>query len=296
MAEKLIRETRLPMKLFERGKVRDTWLWIMDGNLLMVATDRVSAFDEVVGAILGKGKILTKMSIFWFKFTKDIIGNHFITDSPANLYYTWYGHKNDLEGRSMLIKKADQVIPIECVVRGYLDGSGWREYQSSGKVCGIKLPPGLLKGSKLPRPIFTPATKAEQGHHDENISFDKMAHILDCRVLATQLKNISLELYEAASEHAESRGIIIADTKFEFGIIDGQLMLIDEVLTPDSSRFWDKDKWKPGQTQESFDKQFLRDYLESTDWDKKPPAPELPKGVVNKTAEKYKEALKRLLG
>lgn len=295
MTEKLIRETRLPMKLFKRGKVRDTWQWI-DGNLLMVATDRVSAFDEVVGAILGKGKILTRMSIFWFGFTRDIIDNHFITDSPTGLYRSYLGHENDLRGRSMLVKKADQVIRVECVVRGYLAGSGWKEYQASGKVCGIGLPQGLLEGSKLPRPIFTPAVKAETGH-DENISFDQMIDILNNRTLTDQLKNISLKLYQEAAEYAESKGgIIIADTKFEFGMKDGQLMLIDEVLTPDSSRFWPKDEWQPGQAQKSYDKQFLRDYLETTGWDKKPPAPELPKEVTDKTSEKYQEALRRLVG
>jgi len=293
MTEKLIRETTLPMRLFKRGKARDIWQW-MDGNLLMVATDRVSAFDVVVGAIPGKGKILTRMSIFWFGFTKSIIGNHFITDSPTGLYRTYFGHKNDLQGCSMLVKKAARVIPIECVVRGYLAGSGWKEYQASGEVCGIELPQGLLEGSKLPRPIFTPSTKAETGH-DENISFSQMTDILDDRTLAAQLKNISLELYQKAAEYAESKGIIIADTKFEFGLKDGQLLLIDEVLTPDSSRFWPKDEWQPGQSQKSFDKQYLRDYLETTDWDKTPPPPALPEEVVNKTAEKYQEALRRLI-
>jgi len=293
MAEKLIKETYLPMRLFKRGKVRDTWQW-MDGNLLMIATDRISAFDVVVGAIPGKGKILTKMSIFWFGFIRDIISSHLITDSPTGLYYSYFGYENDLRGRSMLIKKADRVIPVECVVRGYLAGSAWKEYQASGEVCGIKLPPGLLESSKLSWPIFTPATKAETGH-DENISFDRMADILGDSILAAQLRNISFKLYQEAAEYTESKGIIIADTKFEFGLKDNQLMLIDEVLTPDSSRFWPKDEWQPGQSQKSFDKQYLRDYLNSTDWDKKPPAPKLPEEVIKKTSEKYKEALKRLV-
>jgi len=312
MTEKLIRETDLPLVLFKRGKVRDTWQLPAD-NLLMVATDRISAFDVVVGAIPGKGKLLTAMSKFWFEFTKQIVGNHFIsTDlSLAYSHDVWLNtYNNDLDGRSMVIKKVDQVIPVECVVRGYLAGSGWKEYQASGKVCGLELPQGLLEGSKLPKPIFTPSTKAETGH-DENISFDQMIDLLKGWMLRnnvlplptqlilplpTRLENISLELYRTATEYAESRGIIIADTKFEFGIKDGQLLLIDEVLTPDSSRFWPKDEWQPGQSQKSFDKQYLRDWLETTSWNKRPPAPELPEKVINKTLEKYQEALRRLVG
>lgn len=297
MAEKLIRETHLPMTLFKRGKVRDTWQ-LPDGDLLMVATDRISAFDVIVGAIPGKGKLLTAMSKFWFEFTEQIISNHFIsTDlALAHSHDVWlHAYNNDLDSRSMVIKKVDQVIPIECVIRGYLAGSAWPEYQKTGQVCGLKLPQGLLEAGKLLRPIFTPATKAETGH-DENISFGQMTDILNDRSLAGRLKKISLKLYQRAAEYAESRGIIIADTKFEFGLKDGQLMLIDEVLTPDSSRFWPKDEWQPGQAQKSFDKQYLRDWLVSTGWDKRPPAPDLPKEVVSQTAEKYQEALKKLIG
>ncbi len=297
MTERLIIETDLPLVLFKRGKVRDTWQLPAD-NLLMVATDRISAFDVVVGAIPGKGKLLTTMSKFWFGFIERIIGNHFISTDLALAYShdVWlHIYNNDLDGRSMVIKKVDQAIPIECVVRGYLAGSAWQEYQNSGKVCGLELPQRLLEGSRLPQPIFTPATKAETGH-DENISFEQMTEILKDRGLADQLKDISLNLYQAAAAYAESRGIIIADTKFEFGLKDNQLMLIDEVLTPDSSRFWPKDKWQPGQAQKSFDKQYLRDYLVSIGWDKKPPAPDLPEEVVSKTSAKYQEALKRLIG
>jgi phosphoribosylaminoimidazole-succinocarboxamide synthase len=297
MTERLIIETDLPLVLFKRGKVRDTWR-LPGGNLLMVATDRISAFDVVVGAIPGKGKLLTTMSKFWFLFTERIIGNHFVSTDLSFAYShdVWlHTSNNDLDGRSMVVKKVDWVIPVECVVRGYLVGSGWKEYQESGRVCGIELPPGLREGDKLPRPIFTPATKAEKGH-DENISFEQMTEILEDRELAGQSKNVSLNLYQAAAAYAESKGIIIADTKFELGLKNDRLILIDEVLTPDSSRFWPKDEWQPGQAQKSFDKQYLRDWLVSIGWDKKPPAPDLPEKIVSKTSNKYQEALKRLIG
>ncbi len=310
MEERVIKETNLPLKLYSRGKVRDTWE-LNGRRLLMVATDRISAFDFVVGAIPGKGKILTKMSEFWFNFVGEILDHHLIsTDlAMAKSHKVWlYCSANDLDGRSMVIKKVDAVIQIECVVRGYLAGSGWQEYQKSGTVCGNKLPDGLQEGDKLPEPIFTPATKAEAGQHDENITIVEMIAILNrwladilradktAGSLTSWLAAKSIEVYKKASEYAETRGVIIADTKFEFGLFDSQPILIDELLTPDSSRFWPKEDWKPGGPQKSFDKQYLRDWLiNEAKWDKKSPAPELPEEVVRVTQEKYHEALRRLI-
>ena len=315
--EKVIVETNLPFKLFSRGKVRDTWA-LPTGDLLMIATDRISAFDVVVGAIPGKGKILNRMSEFWFLFLKEIVSNHFLsTDIGPMLKIQGIRFnilENDLDGRSMMVERADHVIPVECVVRGYLVGSGWREYQKTGMVCGNKLPPGLKEGDKLPEPIFTPATKAEMGLHDENITEDQMVNVLAkwekevikspgilmthtdlAQSLTVWLKATSIGIYEKASRYAADRRIIIADTKLEFGIKNNKLMLIDELLTPDSSRFWPADQWEPGKSQESFDKQYLRDWLISIGWNKKPPAPVLSEEVIRVTAAKYKEAERRLL-
>jgi len=281
-----------PLKLFKRGKVRD--LYHLDGRLLMVATDRISAFDVVLPeGIPYKGRVLTAMSEFWFNFTRDIIPNHLITTSVSALPACLSGYQSILKGRAMLVKKARR-INIECVVRGYLTGSGWREYQKNGSVCGIKLSEGLRESEELPEPIFTPATKASSGH-DINITKEQMTDLVG-EELAHQLKSISVLLYKKAAEYAESRGIIIADTKFEFGIDGKEIILIDEVLTPDSSRFWAKDEYQPGVAQRSFDKQYVRDYLESLNWNKEPPAPHLPEEVIRKTSEKYQEAYKRIMG
>lgn len=307
---KVIFETDLPkLKLHSRGKVRDSWN-LEDEKLLIVATDRISAFDVVVGAIPGKGKILNSMSAFWFGQLKSIGRSHFIStvlDDAHNDYVWAQAAANDLPNRCMIVEKVDHVVPIECVVRGYLAGSGWEEYQKTGIVCGNKLPPGLKEGDKLPEPIFTPATKAEAGMHDENITYESMVMVLNNWLwkndgiryfavsLASRLMTKSLAIYEEARDYATGRKIVIADTKFEFGIKNNRLMLIDEILTPDSSRFWPAEDWKPGRSQKSFDKQYLRDYLKSIGWNKKPPAPELPEEVIRVTAEKYSEAAERLL-
>jgi len=281
------------VKLFKRGKVRD--IYQVDGNLLMVATDRISAFDVVMpNGIPNKGKVLTSLSVFWFEFTRDIIDNHLITsdfDKIISFAPRLKKYREVLEERSMLIKKTEP-LPLECVVRGYLAGSGWEEYRQKRTVCGIKLPPGLQKCEKLPQPIFTPATKAVYGH-DENITEEWAKEIVGEEVLE-EIKIKSLAIYKKASQYAETRGIIIADTKFEFGKYNNQIILIDELLTPDSSRFWPKDEYEVGKSQRSFDKQFVRDYLQGLDWDKTPPAPPLPDEVVRKTSEKYLQVLKKL--
>jgi len=309
---KVIFETDFPgFELHSRGKVRDSWNLAKGKKLLVIATDRISAFDVVVGAIPGKGKILNCMSEHWFRLLNSIGPSHFIStdlSDAQNLCVWTHVEANDLLGRTMIVQKADYVIPVECVVRGYLAGSGWEEYQKTGMVCGNHLLPGLKEGDKLPeQSIFTPATKAEAGIHDENITYEQMVKVLDTWLsknnltefstdsLAFDLKTRSLAIYEEARDYAASRGIIIADTKFEFGIKGNRLMLIDELLTPDSSRFWPAEEWKPGQSQKSFDKQYLRDWLKSTGWNKKPPAPELPGEIIRVTAEKYNEAAKRLL-
>jgi phosphoribosylaminoimidazole-succinocarboxamide synthase len=273
--------------------VRD--LYAIEDALLLVASDRISAFDHVLGTgIPGKGKILTQISLFWFNLLSGIVPNHVITADVNQFPAMLQPFADQLEGRSMLVKRA-RMFPVECVARGYLAGSGWKDYQATGKVCGIPLPGGLQDGSRLPEPLFTPATKSEGGTHDENISFDQMAAQLGAPD-AAELRRLTLAIYAKAAAHAESRGLILADTKFEFGRIDATIILADEVLTPDSSRFWDAAAWNPGGAQPSFDKQFVRDYLEAIHWNKQAPAPSLPGDVVQRTQEKYLEAFQRLTG
>ena len=276
-----------------RGKVRD--IYDLGDRLLIVATDRMSAFDVVMpNPIPDKGRILTQLSKFWFDLTKEIVPNHVISTEGKDYPKACEPYQEMLKGRSMLVMKTE-VLPVECVIRGYLSGSGWEEYRKTGEVCGIRLPKGLLESSKLEEPIFTPATKAEMGLHDENINFERVEKIVG-KDLADRLKILSLAIYKKARDVAEKKGIIIADTKMEFGVKDKNLILIDELLTPDSSRFWPKDGYQPGGPQKSFDKQFLRDYLLSIRWDKSPPAPRLPEEIVRKTREKYLEAYERLVG
>lgn len=294
MTHNVVYSTDFPeIPLLARGKVRD--IYDFGSRLLIVATDRVSAFDIVMpNPIPDKGKILTQLSKFWFEFVGDIIPNHVITSDVDEFPEPCKRYKDVLEGRSMLVSKA-QPIPVECIVRGYITGSAWEEYKRSKEICGIRLPEGLLESSKLPEPIFTPTTKAEKGKHDENITFDDVKRIAG-EELAEKIREISIAIYKRASEYAEKRGIIIADTKLEFGLLDGRLILIDELLTPDSSRFWPKDEYEPGRPQKSFDKQFLRDYLIASGWNKLPPAPNLPEHVIEGTRKKYIEAYERLLG
>jgi len=281
----------MSLKPSAQGKVRD--MFDLGDRLLIVATDRISAFDVVLpDPIPYKGEVLTKTSLFWFDVLRDIVPNHVISADEADLPVKLSANADALRGRFMLAKKAE-VFPVECIVRGYLAGSGWKEYQEAGTVCGQVLPEGLLESSQLPEPIFTPSTKAEAGTHDENISFERMCEIVGTDV-AERLREFSIALYSAARDFASMRGIIIADTKFEFGLVDGEITLIDEVLTPDSSRFWPADEYRPGGSQPSFDKQFVRDWLEASDWDKKPPAPPLPEDVIMMTAEKYIEAYELL--
>jgi len=276
-----------------RGKVRD--IYDLGDRLLIVATDRMSAFDVVMpNPIPDKGRILTQLSKFWFDLTKEIVPNHVISTEVKDYPKACEPYQEMLKGRSMLVMKTE-VLPVECVIRGYLSGSGWEEYRKTGEVCGIRLPKGLLESSKLEEPIFTPASKAEMGLHDENINFERVEKIVG-KDLADRLKILSLAIYKKARDVAEKKGIIIADTKMEFGVKDKNLILIDELLTPDSSRFWPKDGYQPGGPQKSFDKQFLRDYLLSIRWDKSPPAPQLPEEIVQKTREKYLEAYERLVG
>jgi phosphoribosylaminoimidazole-succinocarboxamide synthase len=286
-------QTNLPgVKLFSRGKVRD--VYELGDKLLVVATDRLSAFDVVMNeGIPDKGRVLTQLSRFWFNLIQGEFRHHFISANVSDYPAELHPFADQLEGRSMLVEKA-QTFPIECVVRGYLVGSGWKEYRSNGSVCGIKLPAGLQEASRLDTPIFTPSTKATVGH-DENITWeDTVARIGNDA--ASQLRDLSLKLYSKGREYAEGRGIIIADTKFEWGVKDGQIILIDEVLTPDSSRFWPQNEYAPGKSQPSFDKQFVRDYLESLKWNKQPPPPPLPPEVVEKTGEKYREAYHLMTG
>jgi phosphoribosylaminoimidazole-succinocarboxamide synthase len=271
-----------------RGKVRD--IYDAGDRLLIVTTDRISAFDVVMNeGIPGKGGVLTKISVFWFSRMEDIIQNHLISTSVDDFPEEFHRFRDQLADRSMLVRKA-RTVPIECVVRGYISGSGWKEYKSSGTVCGIKLPAGLRESDPLDEPIFTPATKAQEGH-DENITFDQTVEIVGGE-LAERLRDLSIAIYKRAVVEADARGIIIADTKMEFGYYNDDIILIDELLTPDSSRFWPKEEYQPGRSQKSFDKQFLRDYLESLDWNKQPPPPPLPADIVEKTAEKYQEALR----
>jgi phosphoribosylaminoimidazole-succinocarboxamide synthase len=279
--------------LVARGKVRDIYA-VGGDRLLLVATDRISAFDCVLpNPIPGKGRILTQLSLFWLDFLSGITPNHLITADVDQYPEPLPAFRDQLEGRSMLVRRA-RMVEVECVARGYLAGSGWKEYRSSGAVCGIPLPPGLRECSRLPAPLFTPAFKAQTGH-DENIPFSKVESLAG-KETAARLRDLTLTIYSRAASYAESRGIIVADTKFEFGWVGDALVLADEVLTPDSSRFWPADAYEPGKPQPSFDKQYVRDYLESLAWDKKPPAPELPPDVIEKTAEKYHEAYRRLTG
>lgn len=292
--EKIILQTHFPtLKLLGRGKVRD--LYDLGEHLLIVATDRLSAFDVIMPqGIPHKGRVLTQISAFWFEHTAEIISNHVVSLHVEEYPQACAPYREQLAGRSMLVRKT-QPLPIECVVRGYLSGSAWLEYKESGSVCGIKLPSGLVESDKLPQPIFTPATKAEAGQHDENISFERAAQIVG-KTRAEEVRDYSIGIYQRACAMAEQRGIIIADTKMEFGVHEGKLMLIDELLTPDSSRFWPRASYQPGGTQPSFDKQFVRDYLLSLKWNKQPPAPDLPEEVVRVTSEKYLEAYERLAG
>jgi phosphoribosylaminoimidazole-succinocarboxamide synthase len=279
--------------LLGRGKVRD--LYAVDDAMLLVATDRISAFDHVLATgIPGKGKILTQISLFWFDFLSSLVPNHLITANVDEFPAALRPYSDQLEGRSMLVRRA-KMFPVECVARGYLAGSGWKEYQQSGTVCGIPLPANLRDASKLPEAIFTPATKSDGGAHDENIPFATMEKLLGTEV-ALELRQLTLAIYAQAAKHAEDRGLILADTKFEFGTTAEGIILADEVLTPDSSRFWEASGWKPGGAQPSFDKQFVRDYLESIQWNKQAPAPGLPDDVVERTLAKYLEAFRRLTG
>lgn len=279
--------------LLGRGKVRD--IYAVDDALLLVATDRISAFDHVLASgIPGKGKILTQISLFWFEFFRDLTPNHILSADVREYPAALQPYSDQLEGRSMLVKRAE-MFPVECVARGYLAGSGWKEYQAAGTVCGIPLPAGLLDGSRLPQPVYTPATKNMEGGHDENIDFASTVQLVG-ESDAAELRRLTLALYGKARAHAEERGIILADTKFEFGKTTTGIILADEVLTPDSSRFWEASLWKPGGAQASFDKQFVRDYLESIHWNKQEPAPALPADVVERTQAKYLEAYRRLTG
>lgn len=280
------------LTLFRRGKVRETF--DLGDELLMVASDRISAYDSVLPTpIPGKGIVLTQLSRFWFDRTKDLVPNHMVTTVLDSLPAEALAARDELDQRSMIVKKAER-IDIECVARGYLAGSAWEEYQKSGTACGIKLPENLLNSSKLPEPIFTPATKNDDGH-DENISFETLVGVVG-EDLATQLRDATLKVYGAAEEYARGQGVIIADTKLEFGFVDGVLTIIDEILTPDSSRFWDVSLYQAGKSQPSFDKQYVRDWLTSSGWDREPPAPELPDDIVIATADKYKEAYQRITG
>ena len=290
----IITETDLKgVKLLHRGKVRD--IYEVDDMLLIVATDRISAFDVVLpNPVPDKGRILTQISLFWFDMLSDIVPNHIIASDVKKFPEILHPFADQLEGRSMLCRKAEP-LPIECIVRGYITGSGWKDYQKSGQVCGIKLPEGLRESDKLPEAIFTPSTKADVGQHDENISFQAASGSIGGET-AEKVREISLKLYNTAAQYALERGVIIADTKFEMGLYQGDLILIDEVLTPDSSRFWPADSYEPGKPQPSFDKQFVRDYLETLDWDKKAPGPELPEEIIEKTRRRYIEAYEKLTG
>ena len=289
----LLRTDFHDLTLHASGKVRDVYT-LDDAHLLFVATDRISAFDYVLATgIPHKGRVLTQISLFWFDFLRDIVPNHLVTADVEKYPAAARKYADSLRGRSMLVKRAD-MVPVECVVRGYLSGSAWKEYKTTGNVCGIELPKGLQESDKLPEPIFTPATKATNGH-DENISFAEMVRIVG-QDRSHQLRDITLEIYTKAADYARQKGIIIADTKFEFGMTSQGITLADEVLTPDSSRFWPADKYKPGQAQDSYDKQYVRDYLEQIRWNKQPPAPALPAEVAGRTSEKYLDAYLQLTG
>ncbi len=290
----ILLETNFPkLKFFKRGKVRD--IYDLGNKFLIVSTDRLSAFDVILqDGIPYKGEILTKISKFWFEKTKDILPNHLISTNVEDFSPEAQEYRTELEGRTMLVRKAE-LIPLECIVRGYISGSGWKEYKAKGSICGIELPHGLTESEKLSEPIFTPSTKAEIGKHDENISEAEGRDIVGNEIFE-KVKDYSLRIYKLAAEYAESKGIIIADTKFEFGIVDGEIILIDEVLTPDSSRFWPIEDYEKGRAQKSFDKQYVRDYLLSINFDKQPPAPKLPKDIIENTTAKYNEALEKLTG
>ena len=294
MKTKVILETNFPnLNLVKRGKVRD--IYDVGENFLIVSTDRLSAFDVIMSqGIPNKGKVLTKISEFWFNYTKDIVVNHLISTSVKDFPQECQEYAEDLEGRSMLVKKAE-VIPIECIVRGYITGSGWNDYKKTGKISGITLSEGLKESEKFPEPIFTPSTKAEVGTHDENISLKEAENIADTDTLR-KIKQFTLEVYIKAANFALTKGIIIADTKMEFGVYNSEIILVDELLTPDSSRFWPQDKYEVGKSQQSYDKQFVRDYLLSINFNKQPPPPVLPEDVINKTSEKYLDVLFKLTG
>ncbi len=294
MSVHVVRETDFPdLRLANRGKVRD--IYDMGETLLIVATDRISAFDVVMDdPVPDKGRILTRLSVFWFERLRSIIVNHMVATNPEEYPESCRPYRGYLVDRSMLVRKA-KPLPVECIVRGYLSGSGWLEYRARGSVSGVSLPEGLKESSQLPKPIFTPSTKGPPGTHDENISFEDTVRIVGGE-RAKQIRDISLRLYQYGRDLAAQNGIIIADTKFEFGLVNGKLILIDEVLTPDSSRFWPTDEYEPGRAQSSFDKQFLRDYLDSIDWPRKPPPPKLPPEVIQTTRAKYLEVLEKLTG
>ena len=276
-----------------RGKVRD--VYDAGDFLIIVATDRLSAFDYVLPTpIPDKGRVLTQLTIFWLELLRGVVPNHFVSAQVDDYPAGFQPYRDQLQGRSMLVRRA-KMVEVECVARGYISGSGWKDYQREGAICGIRLPRGLSESSRLAEPIFTPATKAQSGHHDENISFENASQHIG-ETLADRLRSLTLEVYSRAAAYAETRGIIIADTKFEFGFIGDELVLADEVLTPDSSRFWPRDSYRPGGPQASFDKQYVRDYLESIHWNKQPPAPALPPDVVERTSDKYREAYRVLTG
>lgn len=292
--EKVVLKTEFEdMRLFKRGKVRD--IYEIEDKYLLISSDRISAFDVIMNeGIPKKGKVLTKISEFWFNMVKDQVENHVLANSVDEYPEVCQKYREELEGRSMLVKKAE-LIELECIVRGYISGSGWKEYQKEGSICGIKLPNGLEESEKLPEPIFTPSTKAEIGDHDENISEEKAIEIVGQEAYDF-LKKTSIAIYKQASEYAYERGIILADTKMEFGYYNGKIILIDELLTPDSSRFWPKDSYEKGRAQVSYDKQYVRDYLLSINFNKQPPAPPLPEDVINNTSKKYVQALNLLSG
>jgi phosphoribosylaminoimidazole-succinocarboxamide synthase len=292
MTTQPIFETDFPeLKLIKRGKVRD--IYDLDDKMLMIASDRISAYDVIMpNPVPGKGEILTQISLFWFAIMKDIVDNHLVSSNVDEYPAACRPYADALRGRSMLVQKA-QPLPIECVVRGYISGSGWKSYQKTGDVCGIKLPDELKESDKLPEPIFTPSTKEELGAHDINIDFDEAVKLVGADI-AEQVRELSLQIYRKGADYAAEKGIIIADTKFEFGMVNDRIILIDEILTPDSSRFWPRETYQPGGPQNSFDKQYLRDYLTSIQWDKTPPAPTLPDEVILNTHKKYTEALTAL--
>ncbi|MCB9893817.1 MAG: phosphoribosylaminoimidazolesuccinocarboxamide synthase [Planctomycetes bacterium] len=287
-------KTDMPdLKRIYSGKVRD--VYEVEGNLLMISTDRLSAFDVVMSkGVPDRGKMLTEISLFWFDYFKDTIGSHLITADVDKMPEPVRKYRDQLEGRTMYVKRAE-MLKVECVARGYIVGSGWKDYQKTGAVCGHKLPEGMKLAQKLEKPLFTPATKADQGEHDENIDFDRAAEIVG-KDMATRLRELTLDIFTRAGDYAREKGIIIADTKFEFGMIDGELAICDEMLSPDSSRFWDAKTYEVGKNPESFDKQIVRDWLETQPWNKQPPPPEVPDEIINKTAARYREVIDRLKG